>query len=408
MKLLFVHQILGDFGGAEANIYTTACELKGRGHELALVYGHATGKNEAGWRNAFGSCYLLPTQGNTEVLEAVLAEFAPDVIYLHSLSDLDVVEALVGSGLPVVRMVHDHSLYCMRGYKYNYFTRKPCTRSASWFCVFPCLATIGRNHGDGFPLKFSRYNDKRRELELSRRCNHLLVYSDYQKQELARNGFETDKIHICVPIRQRNQEQRTSSFNERNLVLFAGQIIRGKAVDALLRALAKLRMDFECLILGDGNHRNHCQRLCARLGLQERVRFAGYVRPAELESYYLQASVFVMSSLWPEPFGMSGPEAMQYGLPVVAFDAGGIREWLLDGENGFLVPWNDTTTFAARVDQLLRDKALARRMGQQGRQRVARYQSERQVTILEQILERACDENQGRRLHSATKSSIDL
>jgi FO synthase len=45
----------------------------------------------------------------------------------------------------------------------------------------------------------------------------------------------------------------------------------------------------------------------------------------------------------------------------------GIREWLIDGENGFLVPWKDSTAFAARVDQLLRDKPLARRLGAHGR-----------------------------------------
>jgi len=58
---------------------------------------------------------------------------------------------------------------------------------------------------------------------------------------------------------------------------------------------------------------------------------------------------------------------MRCGLPVVAFDAGGIREWLLDGVNGFLVPWMDRSAFAARLDALLRDKTLARSLGENGR-----------------------------------------
>ena len=65
--------------------------------------------------------------------------------------------------------------------------------------------------------------------------------------------------------------------------------------------------------------------------------------------------------------GATGLEAMRCGLPVGAFDAGGIREWLLDGVNGFLVPWMDRTTFAARVSILLHDKTLARRLGENGR-----------------------------------------
>src|SRR5581483_7594610 len=77
-----------------------------------------------------------------------------------------------------------------------------------------------------------------------------------------------------------------------------------------------------------------------------------------------------MSSVWPEPFGAAGLEAMRFGLPVVAFDAGGIREWLINGYNGFLVPWMDRENFASRVEQLLRDKSLAREMGEHGRRLV--------------------------------------
>jgi glycosyltransferase involved in cell wall biosynthesis len=88
-----------------------------------------------------------------------------------------------------------------------------------------------------------------------------------------------------------------------------------------------------------------------------------------MAGHYRDASLAVVSSVWPEPFGAVGLEAMRYGLPVVAFDAGGIREWLADGESGFLVPWMDRGRFAARVEELLADKALARRLGEQGRNR---------------------------------------
>ena len=57
---------------------------------------------------------------------------------------------------------------------------------------------------------------------------------------------------------------------------------------------------------------------------------------------------------------------MRFGLPVVAFDAGGIREWLVSGYNGFLVPWMDRDAFAARVAELLVNKTLARQLGERG------------------------------------------
>jgi glycosyltransferase involved in cell wall biosynthesis len=86
-------------------------------------------------------------------------------------------------------------------------------------------------------------------------------------------------------------------------------------------------------------------------------------------------------------------------LPVVAFDAGGIREWLSDGYNGFLVPWMDRTTFAARVQHLLVHKDEAREMGENGRQMVAEeHDLDRYVELLEQIFHEVIAESREKAL----------
>ena len=80
---------------------------------------------------------------------------------------------------------------------------------------------------------------------------------------------------------------------------------------------------------------------------------------------------------------------MRCGLPVVAFDAGGIREWLLDVWNGFLVPWMDRDRYAAGIEELLRDKGLARKMGEHGRQWVGeRFGFPRYINGLENLFAR--------------------
>jgi glycosyltransferase involved in cell wall biosynthesis len=299
-------------------------------------------------------------------------KFGPDVIYFHSLPDLGVLAELLNSPVPVVRRVHDHRMYCMRGGKYNYFTRAVCQRPASWRCVVPCLASIGRNPDGLVPFKWVSYQAKKREIELNRKCDCLLVYSEYQKKELARNGFDPAKIEVRVPVHDVGGTGSVSSFDDRNLVLFVGQVIRGKGVDLLLRALAKVGVPFQAAILGEGNHRPYCERLCGRLGLRDRVKFHGFV---------------ALSSVWPEPFGLVGREAMHHGLPVVAFDAGGIGEWLFDGENGFLVPWKDIDSFAERIERLLRDKNLARQLGLRGRELVSQqHDASRQTCPVEQLL----------------------
>jgi len=385
MKLLFVHQNLGEFGGAETNIHLSAEYLKAQGHTVSLLFRRTTQRDESGWRRLFSTCFPLRSNGDIEQTEAVLAELKPDLIYLHTLDDLEVVRVLNQSGTPVVCMVHDHSLYCLRHYKYNYFTRRICRRAASPYCIFPCLGTVVRNPNGKLPVKWASYTSQLAQMNLRKQCRAVIVYSEYQKQELLRNGFAADKIVTCAPLHTWAGEGLTSSFSERNLVLFAGQIIRGKGVDALLKALAQVRVPFEAVVLGDGNHRAYCQRLADRLGLGGKVRFAGYVLPAELKKYYLEASLFAFSSLWPEPFGLAGPEAMRYGLPVVAFDSGAVSEWLHDGENGWLVPWGDTEAFARRIEQLLQNKEQARELGRRARLSVQKWEISRQLGRVERL-----------------------
>lgn len=389
MRLLFIHQHLGAFGGAETNIHITASELSARGHHVALLYQRGTGRNETAWRDLFSPVIQLPPEAPERVVSVVLKDFEPELIYLHTLSELETLKVLADCGLPVVRMVHDHDLYCLRSYKYNCFTRKICTRPASAYCVFPCLAPLARRRGGWIPVRWASYRRKRNELRLNRRFEEFVVYSDYSRHELIRNGFPPEHIHTHVPLRCWGSNGKTSSFSEQNLLLYVGQIIRGKGVDVLLHALAKVKLPFECMLLGDGSHKKRCEAIRDQLGLAARVHFQGYVSSQQLEQYYLEATALTVSSVWPEPFGMVGPEAMRYGVPVIAFDAGGVREWLTDGENGYLVPWMDTAQFAARIEALLGDKALARQLGRRAMERVNReYDACLQVSRLENLFTR--------------------
>jgi glycosyltransferase involved in cell wall biosynthesis len=368
MRLLFVHERFGPLGGAEANVLLTAQELRSRGHSLAIAHAGAADTKESEWREAFPDRFALGSPAGGEALGDALTEFQPDVVYVHKLSEPGPLEVLGACARPVVRMVHDHDLYCMRSYKYNVFTREICTRGATLYCIFPCGACVGRGKGPGLSLRWVSYRAKRREIAMNRKFHRLVVATAYMRDELLRNGFAADRIEIHAPVPRSARSPDSPSFSARNLIVYSGQIIRGKGVDVLLEALARVTTPFECQILGDGSNRAECERLSRRLGLADRVHFLGFVPQARIAELYRNASLAVMSSLWPEPFGAAGLEAMRCGLPVVAFDAGGIREWLLDGVNGFLVPWMDRDAFAAKVDALLLDKALARELGQHGRQ----------------------------------------
>jgi glycosyltransferase involved in cell wall biosynthesis len=354
-----------------------------------LLHGPSTGKGERSWNDLFSQRFGLANGNNAQVTRAALETFQPDAVYIHKMPDRDVLQSLVESGVPVARMVHDHDLYCMRSYKYFPLTRTVCTRGAGLHCIFPCGATLARNRSGGLPVKWVSYLARKRELALNRRFARMIVATNYMKQELLRNRFDPQRIEIHAPVPRADENAVDASFSERNRIIYSGQVIRGKGVDVLLESLARVRVPFECLIFGDGNHRAYCEELSRRLGLSDRVQFKGYVPPDELQKYYEDASLAVVSSVWPEPFGAVGLEAMRHGLPVVAFAAGGIDEWLFDGENGFLVPWMDRATFSERIEQLLNNKPLARQLGERGRQLLRdKFNFDQYISGLEEMFSR--------------------
>jgi glycosyltransferase involved in cell wall biosynthesis len=366
MRILFVHERFGALGGAEANAVITAEELKARGNEVGLLHGPRTGKNEEHWEGVFQWRRLLSPANIAFFVRDALREFQPDVVYVHKMADLKVIEALVESGFPLARMVHDHDIYCMRSYKYFYHSRKICTRAASTYCLYGCGAFLARNHGEGFPLKYISYAEKKREIALNRQFDRMLVVSDYMRAELLKNGFDSKKIEIHPPVPRAGDPNLRSSFSDRNLIIYAGQLIRGKGVDVLLESLALMKSPFECIILGEGSHRTFCEALARKLGIAHRVTFKGFVPQEQLKEYYRECSVVAVGSVWPEPIATIGLEVMRYALPVVAFDAGGIKDWLYDNVNGFLIPWMDRAAYARALDRLLQDKELARSMGERG------------------------------------------
>ena len=392
MKILYVHERFGALAGAEANAFITAQELGQRGHHTGILHGPGTGKNEDGWSQVFCERFALAgdSAGQTR---AALAAFQPDAVYVHKMADLQVIQTLVDSGVPLVRMVHDHDIYCMRSYKYHYFSRKICTRAASLYCVFGCGACVVKNSSGGFPLKWVSYRAKQREIALNRRFHRMAVVTEYMRDELLHNGFDAGRIEIHAPVPRMGDPNLRSTFSDRNLILYAGQIIRGKGVDVLLESLARVKSKFECIILGDGNHKAYCEELSRKLGLADRVHFKGFIPQEELKAYYRECSVVALSSVWPEPIATIGLEVMRYALPVVAFDAGGIKDWLQDGFNGRLVPWMNRDSFAAGLDELLQNKAHAKQLGENGLRLVStRYDFPAYIAGLEAMFERAISE----------------
>ena len=105
---------------------------------------------------------------------------------------------------------------------------------------------------------------------------------------------------------------------------------------------------------------------------------------------------------------MVGPEAMAHAKPVVAFDVGGIPDWLEHGVTGYLVPSRDVRQLAERIDQLLAKPELAQRMGRAGRAKALQLCGmEKHLSQLVPLLERAIQQRRKRVQASLNEEGMD-
>ena len=142
-----------------------------------------------------------------------------------------------------------------------------------------------------------------------------------------------------------------------------------KGVDTVIEAMPEVLAAFpgvRYVVVGDGDDRPRLEKLAHRIGLQDRVTFAGAVDHAALRAFYETCEVFVMPSRT-EGFGIVFLEAMALGKPVVGGNHGGTPEVWADGTAGFLVDYGDVHALAGRLRLLLGDFELRARMGRAGR-----------------------------------------
>jgi rhamnosyl/mannosyltransferase len=155
-------------------------------------------------------------------------------------------------------------------------------------------------------------------------------------------------------------------------LLFLGRLRYYKGLDVLLQAMTGVRA--RLVIGGEGPMRPELEALAARLGLADRVSFAGTIPDEELPAFYRSGDLFVLpASARSEAFGTVLLEAMACGLACVTTELGtGTSYVVQDGISGLVVPARNHRALAEAINRLLADDQLRRSLGQAGLARVSR------------------------------------
>jgi colanic acid/amylovoran biosynthesis glycosyltransferase len=246
---------------------------------------------------------------------------------------------------------------------------------------------------------------------LYRNADGIVVYGEHVKRYLLSEGVRSERIFVAPhavdnsfysrPVSDSEKEavrKKLSIHPGHRVILYLGRLETVKGIPYLLEAFAGSDLhDAVLVIAGAGSERLSLEALARKLGIEERVRFAGYVPVGETVSYYALATVVVLPSVTTpqvkELWGLVVNEAFNQGVPVIATDcvgavAGGL---VRDGVNGVVVPEGNSVALARALERLLKDLAARQRLGAQAKRVIAEWSQDAQadgfVRALEFVLE---------------------
>lgn len=188
------------------------------------------------------------------------------------------------------------------------------------------------------------------------------------------NGFHTPLPPTTKPL-QIKKELGIPSDSQ--LIGLIGVIARWKGQKQFIemaKSLCSKNKKLHFLIIGDtiydtsgeNGYKEEVQRLCSKYLLNDNVHFLGFRR--DVETLLQQLDVFVHASIKPEPFGRVIVEAMLNNVPVVAANAGGVREIIEHQKTGLLCPPGDIESYAQAISSILQNKNKAKELSQKAYQ----------------------------------------
>ena len=232
-----------------------------------------------------------------------------------------------------------------------------------------------------------------------RRADAIACISRGIEREVLAEGVPRERVHylpnpvdtrrFAPPSAEDRQTLRSTLGLAPTAVVcaFVGRLSKEKGVMELVQAWAQARPAAQLVIVGPPmtDHpwdvSRQAQEFVTSHGLADHVRFVG-AQPADQVAAWLRASDFAAQPSHFEAMGLAAAEAMASGLPVIATDTGGYRDFVTPNETGLLVPVGDIPALAAAITTLAGDATLRAQLGRQARVRAEAFD---ETVVLEQF-----------------------
>ena len=373
MRILHVNNYQRVFG-TEKYINQIMSILNEAGHENRLFIQN--------WNKGNNPLLALKnTQANLRELEKNIHEFDPEIIHIHNITNYKILRYLM-QAKPCLKTMHEYRPFCLHG-QIRQSDQALCNRELSLYC-FTCSCFSVH------PLSIYRYWAEKRGVAAIKNFPHILVYSRYMQNAIEPYLKEHTKLHR-FPLFFDPPNLDPVPVPKEKRIFAAGRLVPEKGFHHLIRAIGQSGVPCEVRIAGEGPEQKNLQTLAAESGVS--IEFLGYIPAAELEEQYQWCRMTAFPSIYPEPFGLVGLEAMGAGRPIAGYAAGGVPDWLFDGKNGILVPHGNISALASAIREILTNDDLAQKMGSEGRIILQNeFNSSKHIRSLEQLYQQIINE----------------
>ena len=343
MNILFIITRADAIGGAQVHVKDLAIALRQDHHRVLVLTGKQGVYNEDLRQSGIESipCPFLQKQINPfldgkslRYILHIISEFKPDLIAAHS-SKTGILGRLAGkmSGVPCVFTAHGWSFTTgipqPNRSIYRWLEKLTATWADRIICVSEYDRTIGLKAGMN-PQKLLTVHNGMKDITA----------------ELMANPGEGEPVKVAMIARFDRQKDHAT----------------------LIKAFKDLNA--ELILIGDGPSMLKVQQQVDKLGITDKVKFLGFRQ--DIGQILAGVQIFTLISNW-EGLPCTIIEAMRAGLPVVASDVGGVKEIVIDGQTGYVIPRKDVHTLREKLAYLIANQSARTSMGILGRQK---YESE--------------------------------
>jgi glycosyltransferase involved in cell wall biosynthesis len=331
--------------------------------------------------------YRKRVRANLEITKLTINSFNPDVVFIHSMWNLNRGIAWIAEQLRPNRVVY---------YMADHWPYKPDLHTAYWkdISANPFLALAKKILGI-LPLEMVRRDNKKYSLNFQK----ILCVSQAIKNDMINHGgLDSGSMSIVyngIDVESFKPAHRPSLDPIRDIsLLYAGSLVSHKGVHTVIEAMIilcnqrKVRNIALSLIgAGHPDYERQLHAMVEREGLGNNVRFLGRIPREQMPFALREFDVLLFPSVWEEPLARIIQEAMATGLVVIGTTTGGTGELLVEGETGLTFDAEDSIMLADKIQKLVDDPELYKHLSENGRRVVeAKFNVSRMLDEMEMAL----------------------